>query len=58
MSRCAAATVSSTLNQDVESKAILIDRAPKPVLLAGGDRDDDLIHICHLSPRAGARLRI
>ena len=36
------ATVSSTLDPDVENEAILIDRAPKPVLLAG-DRDDDLI---------------
>jgi hypothetical protein len=38
------ATVSSTLDQDVENEAILIDGAPKPVLLAG-DRDDDLIHM-------------
>src|ERR1700692_395287 len=36
--------VSSTLDQDVEHETILIDRAPKPVLLAG-DRDDDLIHM-------------
>jgi len=36
------ATVSSALDQDVENKVILIDRAPKPVPLAG-DRDDDLI---------------
>ena len=38
------ATVSSTLDQDVENEAILIDGAPKPVRLAG-DRDDDLIHM-------------
>jgi hypothetical protein len=38
------AGVSSTLDQDVEHEAILIDPAPKPVLLAG-DRDDDLIHM-------------
>ena len=38
------ATVSSTLDQDVENEAILIDGAPQPVLLAG-DRDDDLIHM-------------
>ena len=38
------ATVSSTLDQDIENEAILIDGAPKPVLLAG-DRDDDLIHM-------------
>ena len=29
------AGVSSTLDQDVENEAILIDGAPKPVLLAG-----------------------
>jgi hypothetical protein len=43
MSRCAA-TVSSTLDRDVENEAILIDRAQKPVLLAG-DRDDNLIQM-------------
>jgi hypothetical protein len=32
------ATVSSTLDQEVENEAILIDRAPKPVLLAGSWR--------------------
>jgi hypothetical protein len=37
MSRCAG--VSSTLNQDVENDAVLIDGAPEPVWLAG-DRDD------------------
>jgi hypothetical protein len=36
------ATVSSTLDQDVENEAILIDRAPQPVRLAS-NRDDDLI---------------
>jgi hypothetical protein len=45
------ATVSSTLDQDVENEAILIDRAPKPVLLAG-DRDDDLIHMPFVAARA------
>ena len=38
------ATASSTLDQDVENEAILINGAPKRVLLAG-DRDDDLIHM-------------
>ena len=38
------ATVSSTLDQDVENEAILIDRAPQPVRLAS-NRDDDLIHM-------------
>ena len=38
------AGVSSTLDQDVEHETILIDRAPKPMLLAG-DRDDDLIQM-------------
>src|SRR4029077_18674942 len=37
-------TVSSTLDQDVENEAILIDRAPKPVLLAT-DRHRDFIHM-------------
>ena len=44
MSRCAAAGVPSTLDQDVENDAVLIDGAPEPVWLAG-DRDDDLIHM-------------
>src|ERR1700734_2138890 len=35
------AGVSSTLDQDVENDAVLIDGAPEPVWL-GGDRDDDL----------------
>ena len=38
------AAVSSTLNQNVKNEAILIDRAPEPMLLAG-DRDDDFIHV-------------
>ena len=38
------AGVSSTLDQDVENDAVLIDGAPEPVWLAG-DRDDDLIHM-------------
>src|SRR5580700_4926705 len=50
------ATVSSTLDQDVENETVLINGAPEPVLFAR-DRDDDLIHI-PLSPRAGARRRI
>ena len=37
-------TVSSTLDQDVENEAILIDRAPKPVSLAG-DRNRDFVHM-------------
>ena len=36
--------VSSTLDHDVENEAVLVDGAPKPVLLAG-DRDDDLVHV-------------
>jgi hypothetical protein len=36
--------VSAALDQDVEDKAILIDGAPKPILLAR-DRDDDLVHV-------------
>jgi hypothetical protein len=38
------AHVSSTLDQDVENEAILIDGALQPVLLAR-DRDGDLIHM-------------
>src|ERR1700720_2731220 len=38
------ATVSSTLDQDVENDAVLIDGAPEPVWLAS-NRDDDLIHM-------------
>ena len=38
------ATVSSTLDQDVENETVLINGAPEPVWLAG-DRDDDLIHM-------------
>ena len=41
---CCRATVSSTLDQDVENDAVLIDGVPEPVWLAG-DRDDDLIHM-------------
>ena len=40
MSLCAAA-VSVALDQDVEDKAIVIDGAPEPMLLAR-DRDEDL----------------
>ena len=43
-SRSRSATVSSTLGQDVENEAILIDSAPQPVRLAP-NRDDDLIHM-------------
>src|ERR1700722_4917625 len=46
------ATVSSTLDQDVENEAILIDGAPKPVLLAG-DQDDDLIHVPFVAASRG-----
>ena len=42
--RCAARLSLSTLDQDVENEAILIDGAPEPVLLAR-DRNDDLIHM-------------
>ena len=38
------AGVSAGLNQDIENEAILIDGAPKPVLLTG-DRDDDFVHM-------------
>jgi hypothetical protein len=38
------ASVPAALDQDVENETILINGAPKPVLLAG-DRNDDLIHM-------------
>src|SRR6202451_4158028 len=43
------AGVSSTLDQDVENDAVLIDGAPEPVWLAG-DRGDDLIHRPSVAP--------
>ena len=36
--------VAPALDEDVENKALLVDRAPEPVLLAG-DGDDDLIEV-------------
>ena len=44
------AGVSAGLNQDIENEAILIDGAPKPVLLAG-NRDDNLIHVPFVAAR-------
>jgi hypothetical protein len=49
VSRCAA-RVSLVLNQNIENEAILINGAPKPVLLAG-DRDDNLIHMPFVAAR-------
>ena len=46
------AGVSSTLDQDVENEAVLIDGAPEPVWLAG-DRDDDLIHMPFIAAGGG-----
>ena len=51
MSRCAARAVSSTLDQDVENEAILIDGAPKPVGLAS-NRDDEASGAGESHPRA------
>ena len=45
------AAVSSTLDQNVENEAILIDRAPQPVWLAG-DRDDEASGAGEFHPRA------
>ena len=42
--------VSSTLDEDIKNEAILIDRAPKPVWLAG-DRDGDLIQMPFVAAR-------
>jgi hypothetical protein len=36
--------VASALDEDIENKALLVDRAPEPVLLAG-DGDDDLVQV-------------
>ena len=36
--------VAPALDQDIENRARLVDRAPEPVLLAG-DADDDLIEV-------------
>ena len=45
-----AATVSSTLHQNIENEAMLVDRAPKPVGLAR-DRDDDFIQMPFVAAR-------
>ena len=45
------AAISSTLDQDVENEAILIDRAPQPVLLAS-DRNDEASGAGESHPRA------
>jgi hypothetical protein len=36
--------VTPTLDEDVENEALLVDRAPEPVLLAG-DGNDDLVEV-------------
>ena len=36
--------VAPALDEDIENKALLVDRAPEPMLLAG-DGDDDLIEV-------------
>ena len=48
--------VAPALDQNVENEALLVDRAPEPVLRAG-DRDDDLIKVPFVAA-AGARRRI
>jgi hypothetical protein len=47
----AALRVSSTLDQDVENDAVLIDGAPEPAWLAG-DRDDEVSGAEEFRPRA------
>jgi hypothetical protein len=50
------ARISSALDQDIENEAILVDGAPKPVLLAG-DRDDDFVEMPFVTA-SGVRWRI
>src|SRR3954447_17741984 len=45
--------VASALDQDIENEALLIDRAPEPVLLAS-DGDDDLVEVPFVAAARGA----
>src|SRR5690349_16481914 len=53
--------VAPALDEDVGHEAVLVDRPPRPVLLAG-DRELDLIEVplskCHSSPGPGSLRRI
>jgi hypothetical protein len=45
--------VTPALDEDVENKALLVDRAPEPVLLAG-DGDDDLVEVPFVAAARGS----
>src|SRR5689334_3891631 len=45
--------VAPALNEDIENKAFLIDRAPEPVLLTG-DGNDDLVEVPFVAAARGA----
>ena len=47
--------VAPALDEDIENKALVVDRAPEPVLLAG-DGEDDLVKVPFVAA-AGARRR-
>ena len=44
--------VAPALDEDIETKALLIDRAPEPVLLAG-DAEDDLVKVPFVAAAGG-----
>jgi len=45
--------VASALDEDIENKALLVDRAPEPVLLAG-DGEDDLVKMLFVAAAGGS----
>src|SRR5271166_1190178 len=45
--------VAPALHEDIENKALLVDRSPKPVLRAGGG-DDDLVEVPFVAPAWGS----
>src|SRR5271166_5714028 len=45
--------VAPALHEDIENKALLVDRAPEPVLRAGGD-DNDLVEAPFVAPAWGS----
>ena len=44
--------VAPALDEDIENKALLVDRAPEPVLLAG-DGEDDLVKVPFVAAAGG-----
>jgi hypothetical protein len=45
--------IAPTLHEDIENKALLVDRAPQPVLRAG-DGDDDLVRVPFVAAARGS----